>query len=704
MYGQVSTGQEQEFDYGIKNNSTQTVTTPTYLGTVGADGTYGKMNRNNVIEYLEFASAVNLPVTGEQGKLYLTKDNNKIYRWNGTFYHELAVTDISGLQAQIDLKANDSEVVKLTGNQTISGIKRFSENTVFGNAQIPGILPEYHLTEFNAPDNITPIAISGGTGVIEYWEKTEAPSYAWATGLRNPSVPLEPKDSFKFSVSIDAAPFADVLDISDGGNLYTKGVLSENITTLTPTISGQPSIIKYVNSLNTTQPVKLVIYFHGAGTKQLDPFTDDSKILIDALLSKGYIVAHSQAHGDNWGSQTAQDDYLDLYNYIASAYNLSDVIFVGHSMGGLASLNMIAKNTISAVTKWYGVFPVTNLSEAYYTEGFSSPIEAAYGFSGSANYAAATSGNDPNLYSGSAYVNRKYAMTASSGDVLIFKATNSDLINSKLTGSGIYSYIISATGNHGDKSHFIPKSIVSFVYDRIDTNKAIVSNGINVGIGTGLALPIKKLTVEDVDNQFALKARSTGNPTYQSWYTSASTRRGYFGYPSQGDSDLRLVNEESGGDIAINTTSGSVSLNSLTGTGTRTVVADASGNLSAPTDFTHTGKANFTGTVTAAPATLSNHVVVKSQLDAAVGSLIENSYVVDFPSVAANTYAAQTRTLTGVVLGDYLILSATTGLPALNGFYSTHVTSSNTIDIRFNNFSTSAIDPASITIKVRKIN
>jgi len=43
MYGQVSTGQEQEFDYGIKNNSTQTVTTPTYLGTVGADGTYGKI-------------------------------------------------------------------------------------------------------------------------------------------------------------------------------------------------------------------------------------------------------------------------------------------------------------------------------------------------------------------------------------------------------------------------------------------------------------------------------------------------------------------------------------------------------------------------------------------------------------------------------------------------------------------------------------
>lgn len=42
-YGQVSTGQETEFDYGIKNNSTQTITTPTYLTTTGNDGTQGKI-------------------------------------------------------------------------------------------------------------------------------------------------------------------------------------------------------------------------------------------------------------------------------------------------------------------------------------------------------------------------------------------------------------------------------------------------------------------------------------------------------------------------------------------------------------------------------------------------------------------------------------------------------------------------------------
>ena len=47
---QVSTGQEQEFDYGIKNNSSQQILTPDSLVTRGSDGTYGHvlsaMNQN----------------------------------------------------------------------------------------------------------------------------------------------------------------------------------------------------------------------------------------------------------------------------------------------------------------------------------------------------------------------------------------------------------------------------------------------------------------------------------------------------------------------------------------------------------------------------------------------------------------------------------------------------------------------------------
>jgi hypothetical protein len=39
---------------------------------------------------LNFASAVNLPTTGVSGKIYVTNDDNKIYRWNGTIYQPLS--------------------------------------------------------------------------------------------------------------------------------------------------------------------------------------------------------------------------------------------------------------------------------------------------------------------------------------------------------------------------------------------------------------------------------------------------------------------------------------------------------------------------------------------------------------------------------------------------------------------------------------
>lgn len=50
VIGQVSTGQEQEFDTGIKNNSTQTVTNAQYLVTQGSDGTYGKILPSNLTQ------------------------------------------------------------------------------------------------------------------------------------------------------------------------------------------------------------------------------------------------------------------------------------------------------------------------------------------------------------------------------------------------------------------------------------------------------------------------------------------------------------------------------------------------------------------------------------------------------------------------------------------------------------------------------
>ena len=108
----------------LKNNTTDN--SATKVNVQSTDGTINTIPKSDLVNVVEVNDVPTLPLVGEVGKIYVVKNVNKIYRWNGTFYQELAVTDISGLQAQIDLKANNSDVVKLTGNQTISGQKSFS--------------------------------------------------------------------------------------------------------------------------------------------------------------------------------------------------------------------------------------------------------------------------------------------------------------------------------------------------------------------------------------------------------------------------------------------------------------------------------------------------------------------------------------------------------------------------------------------------
>lgn len=385
--------------------------------------------------------------------------------------NSLAIDGTGKLYPTVD--AVNAEVLHKSGDESATGLKEFKTAFLVGLYRLGLFLTTgRHLSQFNAGTDQTPISICGGNSSIEYFKDASTPREAWATGMQNPSDNTDPKTSFKWfwaKPETPAIPYVKVMDLTPQGNLYTKGNLSEEILEFTPTISGQPAIIKHVKSLNIVQPIKLVIYFHGSGTNQLNPFTDtNSKYVIDKLLSEGYIVATSQAHGNAWGNQASQDDYLALYNYINTNYNITDVTYIGHSMGGLASLSMLSKNTISKAKLWYGIMPVTNLANAYSISSFVPDIETAYGFSGGVNYAAATAGYDPQLLVTATYAGKRYVMTASSSDTLVSKANNSDLFNAKMLAGSIVSSVITASGVHGDISHFIPKDVTSFIKNIVE--------------------------------------------------------------------------------------------------------------------------------------------------------------------------------------------------------------------------------------------
>jgi hypothetical protein len=108
-------------------------------GSTKIDSTYLPSYVDDVEEYADFA---NLPVTGETGKIYVTLDTNKTYRWSGSAYVEIsagpsstdAVPEGSLNLYFTDARAKTAAVVdSMAGSETdqapsVSSVKTFIEN------------------------------------------------------------------------------------------------------------------------------------------------------------------------------------------------------------------------------------------------------------------------------------------------------------------------------------------------------------------------------------------------------------------------------------------------------------------------------------------------------------------------------------------------------------------------------------------------
>lgn len=115
---------------------TNNVVSPTapFVGVQENDGFVNKINKSDLIEVLEYASAVNLPVTGVAGKIYVTLDNNRLYRWTGTIYQDLGYVDISNKVDKVTGKSliSDAEITRLASvsNVDISGKENIANKNV----------------------------------------------------------------------------------------------------------------------------------------------------------------------------------------------------------------------------------------------------------------------------------------------------------------------------------------------------------------------------------------------------------------------------------------------------------------------------------------------------------------------------------------------------------------------------------------------
>ena len=110
-------------------------------GYAGLDGS-GKVPATQLPSYVdtvqEYANLAAFPATGVAGKIYVTLDTNKTYRWSGTVYVQIAnsTTDWSGLTGKPATVSGFGivDAVDLSSTQTVTGAKTFSGSVTFGGA------------------------------------------------------------------------------------------------------------------------------------------------------------------------------------------------------------------------------------------------------------------------------------------------------------------------------------------------------------------------------------------------------------------------------------------------------------------------------------------------------------------------------------------------------------------------------------------
>lgn len=203
------------------------------------------------------------------------------------------------------------------------------------------------------------------------------------------------------------------------------------------------------------QAVPLIIWFHGSGqpTGNEEGLTAFETVAPNtyAFLKAGYLVVSSNAHGDNWGNEQSQQDYVDLYNYVKSKYPITNTYFWATSMGGLDSLLVLRSGKIPAKA-YAGMSPVTDFDSVYNNERLGPLVKA--------QWKGHPTIKGPNQYHD--YPDIPYLFYASYEDTYVVRAENIDKLD-------VPNKTVRTTrGDHTDPQNFVqPAALVKF-FDSIE--------------------------------------------------------------------------------------------------------------------------------------------------------------------------------------------------------------------------------------------
>lgn len=185
----------------------------------------------------------------------------------------------------------------------------------------------------------------------------------------------------------------------------------------------------------------------------------------DHYLDLGHVWVSSNAKGNAWATDAAQQAYVDVATWADTNLRVSThQVLHGASMGGLTAALMYARGLMSKVVCAILVDPAVNLAYAHGKAPYQAAIRTAYGIAGDgSDYAAKTAGHDAVLRAPADFTGKRLQLSASPADTSIAKTANADVFMTNMAGAPRLLQLVATTGPHVDPANYPLQPFVEFV-------------------------------------------------------------------------------------------------------------------------------------------------------------------------------------------------------------------------------------------------
>lgn len=189
----------------------------------------------------------------------------------------------------------------------------------------------------------------------------------------------------------------------------------------------------------------LVMWFHGHG-EQGDTILEGPQHVgtRDRLLDAGYSLAGADAGGDAWGDLASVKAYREAITWASRTAGTDQLVLVGQSMGGLASLQLA--DDLPDVAAWVGLSPVCNLASVApgFTDAPEEPAERLSPVAGD-------------------YDGLPMLWFTSDNDTVVPRDSNTDVCSAEAADAGAEVEVVDVIGEHGNQSVFQPETLLEFL-------------------------------------------------------------------------------------------------------------------------------------------------------------------------------------------------------------------------------------------------